>query len=59
MPPVVLNDLRRKGRRVLAAMDANVMADKFMYHGREFWVTRNVGITPCICQACQRKGRIV
>ena len=59
MPIFSIQQLRQKGQQVLAEMDANVMADRFVYMGREFWVTKNVGITACICQKCQRKGRLI
>lgn len=59
MPTLSLDQLRLKGQQALERMDPNVMADRFTYMGREFWVTRNVGITACICQACQRKGRLI
>jgi len=58
MPTFSIEQLRQKGQQVLAVMDGNVMADRFVYMGREFWVTRGVGITACICQKCQRKGRL-
>lgn len=59
MPTFSIQQLRQKGQQALANMDANVMTDRFVYMGREFWVTRNVGITACICQSCQRKGRLI